>query len=220
MNLSALVSSWRKKQIKMKTSIFIVDDHYMVIEGIRSLLQNEKGIEWTGHATNAASCLGFLKNQQPDIILMDINLPDRSGIDLCKEVRQIYPSVFVLGLSTFNQQAFIRNMIDNGASGYVLKNADKEELLEAIAAVQQGKTFLSHEASLSLREKEIKMPPISRREKEVLLLIAEGLTNNEIAEKLFISIPTVNTHRKSLLEKLEAKNTAILIGKATKLGLI
>ena len=204
----------------MKTSIFIVDDHYMVIEGIRSLLQNEKGIEWMGHATNAASCLGFLKNQQPDIILMDINLPDMSGIDLCKEVRQKFPSVFVLGLSTFNQQAFIRNMIDNGASGYVLKNADKEELLEAIVAVQQGKTFLSHEANLSLRDKEDKMPPISRREKEVLLLIAEGLTNNEIADKLFISVPTVNTHRKSLLEKLEAKNTAILIGRATKQGLI
>lgn len=204
----------------MKTSIFIVDDHYMVIEGIRSLLQNEKGIEWMGHATNAASCLGFLKNQQPDIILMDINLPDMSGIDLCKEVRQKYPSVFVLGLSTFNQQAFIRNMIDNGASGYVLKNATKEELLDAIEAVQHGKTYLSHEANLSLREKEDKMPPISRREKEVLLLIAEGLTNNEIAEKLFISIPTVNTHRKSLLEKFDAKNTAILIGKATKLGII
>ena len=204
----------------MKTSIFIVDDHYMVIEGIRSLLQNEKGIEWMGHATNAASCLGFLKNQQTDIILMDINLPDMSGIDLCKEVRQKFPSVFVLGLSTFNQQAFIRNMIDNGASGYVLKNADKEELLEAIVAVQQGKTCLSHEANLSLRDKEDKMPPISRREKEVLLLIADGLTNNEIADKLFISVPTVNTHRKSLLEKLEAKNTAILIGRATKLGLI
>lgn len=204
----------------MKTSIFIVDDHYMVIEGIRSLLQNEKDIEWMGHATNAASCLGFLKNQQPDIILMDINLPDMSGIDLCKEVRQKFPSVFVLGLSTFNQQAFIRNMIDNGASGYVLKNATKEELLDAIEAVQQGKTYLSHEANLSLREKEDKMPPISRREKEVLLLIAEGLTNNEIAEKLFISIPTVNTHRKSLLEKFDAKNTAILIGKATKLGII
>ncbi|OQY96872.1 MAG: DNA-binding response regulator [Sphingobacteriales bacterium UTBCD1] len=204
----------------MKTSIFIVDDHYMVIEGIRSLLQNEKGIEWMGHATNAASCLGFLKNQQSDIILMDINLPDMSGIDLCKEVRQKYPSVFVLGLSTFNQQAIIRNMIDNGASGYVLKNADKEELLEAIAAVQQGKTFLSHEANLSLRDKEDKMPPISRREKEVLLLIADGLTNNEIAGKLFISVPTVNTHRKSLLEKLDAKNTAILIGKAAKLGII
>ena len=94
----------------MKASVFIVDDHYMVIEGIRSLLQNEKGIEWMGHATTAISCLSFLKQQQPDIILMDINLPDMSGIDLCKAVRQQYPSVFVLGLSTFNQQAVIRNM--------------------------------------------------------------------------------------------------------------
>lgn len=204
----------------MKTKVFIVDDHYMVIEGIRSLLQYEKEIEWMGHATNAASCLGFLKNQQPDIILMDINLPDKSGIDLCKEVRQTYPAVFVLGLSTFNQQAFIRNMLSNGASGYVLKNATREELLEAIDTVQKGKSFLSHEANLSLREKEETMPPISRREKEVLQLIAEGLTNNEIAEKLFISIPTVNTHRKSLLEKFEAKNTAILISKATRNGLI
>jgi len=204
----------------MTISVFIVDDHYMVIEGIRSLLQNEKSIDWMGHATNAASCLSFLKNQQPGIILMDINLPDMSGIDLCKEVRKKYSSVFVIGLSTFNQQAFIRNMIDNGASGYLLKNATREELLEAIAVVQQGNIFLSHEANLSLREKEIKMPPISRREKEVLQLIADGLTNNEIAEKLFISIPTVNTHRKSLLEKLDAKNTAILIGRATKLGLV
>ncbi|MBS1920399.1 MAG: response regulator transcription factor [Bacteroidetes bacterium] len=204
----------------MKASVFIVDDHYMVIEGIRSLLQYEKDIEWMGHATNASSCLAFLKQQQPDVILMDINLPDKSGIDLCKEVRAKYPSVFVLGLSTFNQQAFIRNMLENGASGYLLKNASKEELLEAIAEVSSGKNYLSMEAGNALKASADKIPPISRREKEVLLLIAEGLTNNEIAEKLFISIPTVNTHRKSLLEKLEAKNTAILIGKATKMGLI
>lgn len=204
----------------MKTSIFIVDDHYMVIEGIRSLLQNEKDIEWMGHATNAASCLSFLKQQQPDVILMDINLPDKSGIELCREVKHLYPSVFVLGLSTFNQQAIVRNMMENGASGYVLKNATREELLEAIAAITSGKTYISFDAVLSLREAEDKMTPITRREKEVLQLIGEGLTNAEIGEKLFISIPTVNTHRKSLLEKFEAKNTAILIGKATKQGLI
>lgn len=204
----------------MKTSVFILDDHYMVIEGIRSLLQNEKNIEWMGHATNASSCLSFLKNQQPDIILMDINLPDKSGIDLCKEVREKYPSVFVLGLSTFNQQAIIRNMMDNGASGYVLKNADKKELMDAIGTVMSGKNYLSHEVSLSLRESSNGLPPISRREKEVLQLIAEGLTNTEIAEKLFISIPTVNTHRKSLLEKFKAKNTATLVGKAIRQGLI
>ncbi len=88
--------------------IFIVDDHYMVIEGIHSLLQNEKGIEWLGHATNAASCLAFLKQQQPDVILMDINLPDKNGIDLCKEVKEKYPSVFIIGLSTYNQLSFIQ----------------------------------------------------------------------------------------------------------------
>jgi len=198
----------------------VVDDHYMVIEGIRSLLQNEKTLDWMGHATNAESCLSFLRLHEPDVILMDVNLPDKSGIDLCKEVKQLYPSVAVLGLSTFNQQAIIRNMMDNGASGYVLKNAAKEELLEAINTVIKGKVYYSFEAISSLRKAEPHQLLITRREKEVLLLIAEGLTNAEISEKLFISIPTVNTHRKSLLEKFEVKNTAMLIGKATKLGLI
>ncbi|MBS1665422.1 MAG: response regulator transcription factor [Bacteroidetes bacterium] len=204
----------------MKASLFIVDDHYMVIEGIRSLLQNEKEIIWMGHATNAASCLSFLKQQQPDIILMDVNLPDISGIELCKEVREKYPSTYVLGLSTFNQQAIIRNMMDNGASGYILKNADKTELLAAIKEVGLGKTYMSDEASLSLKDSSSEVTLITRREKEILKLIATGLTNAEISAQLFISIPTVNTHRKSLLEKFEAKNTAILIGKATKQGLI
>ncbi|MBS1748703.1 MAG: response regulator transcription factor [Bacteroidetes bacterium] len=204
----------------MKASIFIVDDHYMVIEGIRSLLQNEKDIDWMGHATNAASCLAFLKQQQPDVILMDINLPDKSGIDLCKEIRTAYPSVFILGLSTFNQQAYIRNMLDNGASGYILKNATRDELLKAISEVVSGRSYLSAEASIALKEANPKIPPISRREKEVLKLISEGLTNSEISEKLFISIATVNTHRKSLLEKFNAKNTAILISLAGKNGII
>ncbi len=204
----------------MAISIFIVDDHYMVIEGIRSLLQNESSIEWLGHATNAASCLSFLKKQQPDIILMDVNLPDTSGTELCMQVKKLYPSVLVLGLSTFNQQAVIRNMVDNGASGYLLKNASKEELLEAVVAVMKGKNYFSFEAAAAMKETAQSIPLITRREKEVLLLIAEGLTNNEIAEKLFISIATVNTHRKSLLEKFEVKNTALLIGKAIKNGLV
>ncbi len=204
----------------MITKLFIVDDHYMVIEGIKSLLQNEKDIEWLGHSINADSCLAFLKNNQPDVILMDINLPDRSGIDLCKEVLTLYPFVNILGLSTFNQQAVIKNMLDSGAMGYVLKNATKQELLNAITTVRIGKTFLSFEVVQSLRETKIETPIITRREKEVLQLIAEGLTNAEIAEKLFISIPTVNTHRKSLIEKFDATNTAVLIGKAMKSGTI
>ncbi len=204
----------------MKTSIFIVDDHYLVIEGIRSLLQHEKNMEWMGHAMNAASCLDYLKRHRPDVILMDVNLPDKSGTELCQEVKKLYPNVLILGLSTFNQQAVVRNMIDNGASGYVLKNATKEELLEAIELVINGETYFSQEVVHSLNEPQPHQPVITRREKEVLQLIAEGLTNGQIADKLFISIPTVNTHRKSIIEKFDVKNTAALIGKAIKTGII
>jgi DNA-binding NarL/FixJ family response regulator len=205
----------------MAIKIFIVDDHYMVIEGIRSLLQYEKSIDWLGHAMNADSCIAFLRQQQPDIILMDINLPDKSGIDLCREVKEKFPSVFIIGLSTFNQQSFIQKMLDNGASGYVLKNASQTELMEAIQTVAKGKIFLSDEAALSIRKSNVTgIPVLTRREKEVLELIAEGMTNNEIAQKLFISTTTVDTHRKNLLAKIEAKNTASLIRIATQLKLI
>ena len=119
----------------MAIKLFIVDDHYMVIEGIHSLLQNEMDIEWMGHAMNAASCLAFLQQEKPDVILMDINLPDKSGIDLCGEVKEKYPAIQILGLSTFNQQSFIEKMIGSGASGYVIKNATQQELMEAIHTV-------------------------------------------------------------------------------------
>jgi len=205
----------------MAIKVFIVDDHYMVIEGIRSLLQNEKDIEWVGHASNAASCLAFLQKQQPDVILMDINLPDKSGIDLCKEVIGKYPSIFIVGLSTFNQQSFIQKMMDNGASGYVLKNATQEELMEAVQSVMKGKTYLSEEASQVLRKNaDADIPVLTRREKEVLELIADGLTNNEIAQKLFISVATVDTHRKNLLAKFEAKNIASLIKAAMQMQML
>ncbi len=205
----------------MRIKVFIVDDHYMVIEGIRSLLQNEKNIDWAGHASNAASCLAFLHQQLPDVILMDINLPDKSGIDLCKEVREKYPSVYIIGLSTFNQQSFIQKMLNNGASGYVLKNATQEELLEAIETVAAGKTYLSEEAASSLRKLNTgDAPVLTRREKEVLELIAEGLTNNEIATRLFISVTTVDTHRKNLLAKFDARNIAALVKTAVQLQMI
>ena len=206
----------------MTIKIFIVDDHYMVIEGIHSLLQNEKDLEWMGHATNAASCLAFLKQQKPDVILMDINLPDKSGIDLCKEVKAAYPGIHILGLSTFNQQSFIEKMMAHGASGYVIKNATQQELMEAILTVIAGKQYLSFDAAIALRKNDSQsdIPVITRREKEVLLLIAEGMTNGEIAQQLFIGISTVDTHRKNLLAKLGAKNTASLVRIATQLQLV
>ena len=204
----------------MATKVFIVDDHYMVIEGIRSLLQHENAIEWMGHATNASSCHSFLQHQLPDVILMDISMPDKSGIDLCREVREKYPSVFIIGLSTFNQQSFIQKMMENGASGYVLKNATQEELMEAIELVAKGKTYLSDEVSQVLRKQNDAGIVLTRREKEVLELIAGGMTNNEIGEKLFISPSTVDTHRKNLLSKFEAKNTAALVHIASQMQFI
>ncbi|MBS1620688.1 MAG: response regulator transcription factor [Bacteroidetes bacterium] len=209
-----------RRSQSIATSVFIVDDHYMVIEGIRSLLQNERNIEWSGHAMNAASCLAFLKQQQPDVVLMDINLPDKSGIELCREVKEKYPLVFIIGLSTFNQQSFIQKMMDNGASGYVLKNATQEELREAIETVIKGNTYLSEDASQSLRKENAANIVLTRREKEVLELIADGMTNVEIAQKLFISVTTVDTHRKNLLAKLGAKNTASLVRIAAQLQMI
>ncbi|MFL5739595.1 MAG: response regulator transcription factor, partial [Flavisolibacter sp.] len=152
----------------MAIKVFIVDDHYMVIEGIHSLLQNESAIEWTGHATNADSCLAFLRQCQPDVLLMDINLPDRSGIELCKEVKKNYPSVFIIGLSTFNQHSFIQKMMDNGASGYVLKNATRDELMNSITVVAGGKTYLSFEAGKTLTRMKTGAVILTHRETEVL----------------------------------------------------
>ncbi|MBC7937918.1 MAG: response regulator transcription factor [Rhizobacter sp.] len=207
----------------MAIKVFIVDDHYMVIEGIHSLLQHEAGIEWAGHATNAASCISFLQNNATDVILMDINLPDKSGIDLCREVKRAHPAIQVLALSTFNQQSFIEKMLDSGASGYLLKNATQEEIVEGIETVVKGKQYLSFDAATALRqapENNGSTVVITRREKEVLGLIANGLTNGEIAQQLFISTATVDTHRKNLLAKFDVKNTALLIKMAAQMQLI
>ncbi len=204
--------------------VFIVDDHPVVIEGIHALLQNEKDIEWAGHAMNAASCLGFFLNNTADVLLMDISMPGMDGIELCAIMKQKYPGIFILGLSTFNQGLYIKKMMENGASGYILKNSSKEELLKAIHAVDKGDIFFSGEVSQALQEYQkssmIQLPMLSPREKEILGLIAEGYTNPQIAEKIFLSSFTVDSHRKNLLAKLNVKNTASLIRLAVERKLI
>jgi len=201
--------------------VFIVDDHYMVIEGIWALLRDEKNIELTGHAGNADSCLAYLKNELPDVLLMDISMPGKSGTELCKEVKEKYPAVFVIGLSTFNQYTYIDTLLKNGASGYLLKNAGKEEIMTAIQTVVKGKTYLSHEASATLKNAPVgEEPVLTRRELEILRLIADGYTNPEIAEKIFLSVSTVDTHRKSMMRKLNIRNTALLIRYALEHRLI
>lgn len=205
----------------MKTRVFITDDHYMVIEGIRSLLEGEPSIEWIGHAMNANSCLAFLENNQPDVLLLDINLPDKNGIELCKEILTNYPNIKILALSSFNQLSYITRIIESGAVGYLLKNAGKEEIIEGLKSVMAGEKFLSAEVKKVMKNaKNIDFPVLTRREKEVLQQIADGMTNNQIAEKLFISPTTVDTHRSSILSKFEVKNTANLIKKAMEFGLL
>jgi len=204
--------------------VFIVDDHPVVIEGIHSLLQNEKDIEWAGQAMNAQSCLGFFVNNKADVVLMDISMKGMDGVELCGVMKQKYPGVMILGLSTFNQGLYIKKMMENGASGYILKNSSKEELIEAINAVYSGAIFFSGEVGQALQEyqksSKNELPVLSGREKEILGLIAEGYTNPQIAEKIFLSQFTVDSHRKNLLAKLNVKNTATLIKFAVEHKLI
>lgn len=200
--------------------LFIVDDHYMVIEGIVSMMQQEDTIQIVGHAQNAESCMAFLQRIQPDVIFLDINLPDKSGIDVCKEIKTAYPAIKIIALSTFNQNSYINNMMENGANGYLLKNATKEEMLQAVQTVIANKQYLSKEASDNLKNTQEQKIMLTRREKEILKMIAEGMTSAEIGKHLFISTTTVDTHRKHLLEKLKANNTAILIKIAAQMGVV
>ena len=194
--------------------VFIVEDHMVVVEGIRSLLENERDFEVVGNAETGASCLRFFQANTADVILMDINLPDINGIQLCKEIKENYPGIMVLALSTFNQGTYVNKMMESGASGYLLKNAGRHEIIQALHDVVKGKTYLSFEAGQALKSATLsnpQQPLLTKREKEILLLITEGLTNIQIGEKLFISIDTVESHRKNLYNKLGVKNTATLM---------
>lgn len=204
--------------------VFITDDHPVVIEGIHSLLQNEKNIEWAGQAMNASSCLGFFVNNTADVVLMDISMPGMDGVELCAVMKEKYPGIMILGLSTFNQGLYIKKMMENGASGYILKNSSREELITAIHTVHEGGIYFSGEAGQALQEYQKsslqELPALTSREKEILDLIAQGYTNPQIAEKIFLSSFTVDSHRKNLLAKLNVKNTASLIRLAVERKLI
>ena len=195
-------------------TVYIVEDHSVVVEGIISLLHNEANIKVVGHSTTSEECLQFFKTHTCNVVLMDINLPDSSGIDLCKQIKEQYKNVMVLALSTFNQGSYMSKMMESGASGYLLKNVNKEELIAAINTANEGGIYFSFETGKIYKStllKQSEKPILTKREIEVLKLIAQGLTNNQISTQLFISIDTVDTHRKNLYFKLNVKNTALLI---------
>jgi len=209
-----------------KIGIYIVDDHEMVVNGLISMLDSEADIYVVGFALNAEDALFFLKNNRAEVILVDINLPKMDGISLCKEILQQHPHTSVIALSSFDDASFVKQMVRGGAKGYLLKNTSGAELISAIRAVANGDEFFSETIRKVLlsdsfgRGQQSFIPKITRREKEVLLLITEEYTTKDIAEKLFISTATVETHRLHLLHKLGAKNTAGLVKIAIQKGLI
>lgn len=202
----------------------IIEDHQVVAEGLCSVLREDPSIVEVLWAETAEKGLLLLSENSIDFILIDINLPDKSGLELCKEIKLLYPSIPMIALSTYSQAGIINRMIENGAMGYVMKNASSEELHEAIKTVFAADLFFCKEAQEILKSNSESMthksPVFTKREKEVLYLIADGLTNEQIAEKLFISRLTVISHRKSLVEKTETKNTAQLVKYCFENGLL
>jgi len=197
---------------------------------LSELLNKEAEINVIGGAGNRQELLEILTNHIIHIVIMDIDMGEINGIDLTTDILSSYPDLNVLALSMHGDQNYIVKMLEAGAKGYILKNAGKDEMLNAIRTVAHGNTYLSSQVSSKLIE-HIKNPagkkskqsgevPITDREVEVLKLIADEYSNSEIAEKLFISIRTVDTHRRNLLEKLGVRNTAGLVKYAIQNGIL
>lgn len=208
--------------------VAITDDHPLVIDGLLNALGDVPEMVITGTYTNGAALLNGLKDILPDVLLLDLQLPDKKGTELVPVLLQQYPNLNILILSGIEASPYIREMMQKGCKGYLLKsNTDKAVLTTAIRKVYNGGIYLEagikeqllHEMLIVKRKIDKLNPRITQREREVLNLIMEELTNQEIADKLFISLRTVETHRYNLLQKLNAKNTAGLLRIAREMGL-
>jgi DNA-binding NarL/FixJ family response regulator len=208
-----------------KIKLFLVDDHDIVRDGLKSLLSNSTEIDIIGEASNAAQFFESLKNRIPDILLLDISLPDMSGIEIAKRLNETNPEIGILILSMFTDEDFIINSIKVGARGYLPKNSKKEELIKAITTVFNGGEY--YPVSISeivaksyinqMKNKSISLVELlTEREKEIMHLVVDGFSNNEIADKLFISVRTVETHKSRILQKLDLKSTVDLVKFAIK----
>lgn len=202
--------------------ILIADDHTMFVDGIESILTSEKDFQIIGRCYTGPEVIEFVQKETPDILLLDVNLPGKNGMDVCKELAEIKPSVKVLAISMFNEESFVSEILNNGAKGYILKNTGRDELYKAIRTVSKGDSYFSKEVTetimkglMNQRKASSKantsIPKLSRREKEVLKLIAQEFTTQEIADNLYISLKTVESHRSSLLSKLNARNSVGLV---------
>lgn len=209
--------------------VAITDDHHMVIEGLRNVLKAFGHIQVIATYTRAHALLKGLEAEVPDVLLLDLQLPDQPGYEIVKTLISKYPQMRVLILSGIESDYYIQDMIRQGCSGYLLKStADKNLLASAIQKVYEGEVFLDPSIKEALLLKMLKgkkmkesiQPKITEREKEVLQLIVQEFDNQEIANKLFISLRTVENHRYNLLQKLDVKNTVGLVKIAMKMGLL
>lgn len=200
--------------------VMLVDDHQLLLDGIKSALEDVSDIKVVAEAKNGLEVLELLKTTSVDIILMDINMPEMDGLDCTKIISHTYPDIGVIALSQYNEKRFIKQMLRNGAKGYMLKNSGREELVDAIGRVYHGGNYFSEGISLNIlqmnrkdknKENRRLFPKLTVREKEVLNLICKGLSSSEIGVKLIVSFHTVETHRANLMSKSLSKNTAGLV---------
>ncbi|MCU0443195.1 MAG: response regulator transcription factor [Bacteroidia bacterium] len=199
--------------------IAIADDYQLFRDGLKLLLPHEEKIQVIWTAQNGKQVLVELEKQQPDILLLDIQMPELNGIEVLQELAKKYTHVKVIILSMYIEKIYVEKVFQLGASGYLLKNAGNEELMHAIKMVYEGHKYFAPEITQALMRKTDEVR-LTKREHEVLILIAKEMSNPDIAEKLFLSVETVNSHRKNLMRKLDVKNTAGLVKYALQNKLI
>ena len=200
-----------------KIRIIITDDHQLFRNGLKILLNAFQEFEVIAEASNGEEFLRILKNTPADVVLMDINMPEMDGIEATRKGLKLCPGIDIIALSMYGEEEYYYKMVDAGAKGFLLKDSDISEVKDAILTVRKGGSYFSQELlyhviqKIKHREHESKSANLSKREKEILIKICEGLSNQEIAETLFISKRTVDKHRANLLGKTNSKNTASLI---------
>lgn len=206
-----------------KINIVIVDDHPIVIEGLKMMLMSQPSFSIPETFTSGSEIIGFIQSNKVDIILLDITLPDANGTELCREIKKISPDTSVIMFSNRSERSIIMQSIQNGASGYLLKNTSIHELVVCIKGALSGDIVFCHETKQIISrpsQNDIPVPRLTKREKQILQLVARGKTSNMIAEELFLSPLTVDTHRKNLLQKFQAKNSTELVNQAIQLHMI
>ena len=206
-----------------KINIVIVDDHPIVIEGLKTMLKSQPSFNIHETFISGSEIIRFIGRNKVDIILLDIALPDANGTELCREIKKISPETSVIMFSNRSERSIIMQAIQNGASGYLLKNTSIEELVICIQGALSGDIVFCNETKQIISrpsQNDIPIPRLNKREKQILHLVAQGKTSNMIAEELFLSPLTVDTHRKNLLQKFQAKNSTELVNQAIEYNLI